>query len=206
MSGVTFGQLPDEVPSFLAYLQQTGDVWARAVKDDPLDPSYPPLPVAEFLQRYADQIVAYHCVDVYLAFRSDIFQPVIARREVIDGGILEPFVQSGKVVQGVHSIVGGTGVERNFIDPNGSPFVRYRIGKFRDEYELASSNLGFCPGTFIDRQWVPNPPAFMKWGKKILNWMRRKTPESVPVYRCHYEMRATIGVAEGCRKGMKLGV
>ena len=48
--------------------------------------------------------------------------------------------------------------------------------------------------------------AFMKWGKKILNWMRRQTPESVPVYRCNYEMRATIGVAEACRKGMKLGV
>ena len=205
-SGVTFGQLPDEVPSFIAYLQKTGDVWARAVKDDPLHPNYPPLPVSEFLQRYADQIVDHHCVDVYLAFREDIFHPVIARQEVIEGGTLVPFIQSGKVVQGVHSIVEGTKVERNFIDPNASLFVRYQSGRFRNEYELASSNLGFNPGTFIDRQWVPNSPAFVKWGTKILNWMRRQTPESVPVYRCNYEMRATIRVAEACRKGMKLGV
>ena len=28
-SVVTFGQLPDEEPSFLAYLLKSGDVWAR---------------------------------------------------------------------------------------------------------------------------------------------------------------------------------
>src|SRR5579871_4240776 len=111
-SVVRFGQLPDEEAAFLAYLQKTGDVWARAVSDDPHHPKYEPLPVAEFLHRFADQIVAYSTVAVYLAFRDDIGKPAIFTHEVTEGGTLVPFVQFGKVVPGAHSIVGGTKVLR----------------------------------------------------------------------------------------------
>jgi hypothetical protein len=74
---VTFAQLPHEEAAFIAYLQKTGDIWARAVNDDPRKPKYEPLPVAEFLARFADQIVAYDVVAVYLAFREDIGKPAI---------------------------------------------------------------------------------------------------------------------------------
>jgi hypothetical protein len=203
-SVVTFGQLPDEEPAFIAYLQKTGDVWARAVNDDPREPKYEPLPVTEFLNRFADEIVAYDVVAVYPAFRNDIRKPAIFSHEVTEGGTLEPFVQFGKVVEGVHKIVGGTKVMRKSIDPMGSPFVRYDRGQFRTKDELAKSNLCFYPGTFKGQKWKPNPLAFMKWGRKMLAWMRRHTPESVPVYRCNYTARATVGVAAACKKRLKV--
>jgi hypothetical protein len=203
-SVVSFVQLPDEEAVFIAYLQKTGDVWARAVNDDPRSPIYEPLPVAEFLDRFAIQIVAYDVVAVYLAFREDIGMPAISSHEVIEGGTLVPFVQSGKVVEGVHTIVGGTKVKRDWIDPMGSPFVRYDRGQFRTKDELAHSNLCFYPGTYEGEKWKPNPSAFMKWGKKVLDWMRRHTPESVPVYRCNYKTRATGGAAAACKEGLKV--
>jgi hypothetical protein len=203
-SVVGFAQLPDEEPAFLAYLQKTGDVWARAINDDPHNPKYAPLPVAEFLDRFADQIVAYNVVAVYLAFREDITRPRVLSHEITEGGSLAPFVQFGKVVEGVHTIVGGTKVMRESIHPMGSPFVMYRRGQFRREDELAISNLCFYPGAYEGQIWKPNPPAFMKWGKKVLDWMRRRTPESIPVYGCNYETRATVGVAAACKQGLKV--
>ena len=203
-SVVTFGQLPAEEAAFLEYLSKTGDIWARAVRDDPLAPKYEPLPVTDFLERYAVQIVAYCSVDIYLGFRDDIFVPALSVQEVLKGGTEVPFTQDGKVVEGVHTIVGGTKVERTFVDSRSSRFIRYDRGEFRTEDELASSNLCFHPGTFKGQRWVAHPESFMRWGKKVLDWMRRHTPESVPVYKCNYEMRATTAVAEACKKGLKL--
>jgi hypothetical protein len=203
-SVVTFAQLPDEEAAFLAYLQKTGDVWARAVNDTPRDPKYESLPVAEFLHRFAGQIVAYNVVAVYLAFRDDIQKPAVFAHEVTEGGTLVPFVQFGKVVEGAHTIVGGTKVMRESIDPMGSPFVRYDRGQFRTKDELATSNLCFYPGTFEGQKWKPNASAFMKWGRKVLAWMRRHTPESIPVCRCNYQTRATVGVAAAYKQGLKV--
>ncbi len=204
MAGVTFGQLPEEEAAFLTYLQTTGEVWARAVCDDPIAPKYEPLPVADFLTRYAGEIVAYFSVDVYLGTRDDILHPEVSIQEVIEGGTTVPFHQYGKVVEGVHSIVGGTKVPKKFVDPRGSRFVRYNRGEYRSRDELAHSNLGFHPGTFKGQTWIAHPPSFMKWGKKILDWMRRHTPESVRVHQCNYEIRATVGVAQAYRKGLRL--
>jgi hypothetical protein len=204
MAGLTFGQLPEEESDFLTFVQKTGAVWARAVRDDAKLPKFEPLPAPEFLARFAAEIKAYSSVDVYLGFRDDVLHPEICTQEVIEGGTRVPFIQNGCVVPGVHTIVGGTKVKREFIDPRGSKLVRYDRGEFRSVDELASSNLGFSPGTFKGETWVSHPASFMKWGKKILDWMRRRTPESVPVYRCNYEMRATVRVAEACKKGMKL--
>jgi hypothetical protein len=205
-SVVTFAQLPDEEPALIAYLQKTGDVWARAVDDDPHKPSYEPLPVAEFLDRFADQIAAYDAegVAVYLGLRDDIKKPAISSHEVTECGTLVPFVQFGKVVEGVHTIVGGTKVMRKAIDPMGSSLIRYDRGQFRTKHELARSNLCFYPGTYEGEKWKPNPPAFMRWGKKVLDWMRRHTPEAVPVIASVYKARATVGVAAACKKGLKV--
>lgn len=204
-SVVTFAQLPEEEASLIAYLQKTGDVWARAVNDDPRKPKYEPLPVAEFLDRFAGQIAAYFSVAVYLAFKEDIGKPAISSHEVVEGGTPVPFVQAGKVIEGVHEIVGGTKVVRESISPMASPFVRYDRGNFRNDDELADSNLCFYSGAYQGEQWKPHPPSFMKWAKKILDWMRRRTPESVPVHGCNYTIRATVRVAELCRKGLKVG-
>jgi hypothetical protein len=57
---------------------QTGDTWARAVNDRPRNPKYKPLPVAEFLDRFAVKIVAYDVVAIYLAMHDDIHRPAIS--------------------------------------------------------------------------------------------------------------------------------
>jgi hypothetical protein len=56
---VTFYQLPEEEPAFLAYFQKSGDIWARAIDDRPKTQRFKPAPVAEFLDRFADKIGAY---------------------------------------------------------------------------------------------------------------------------------------------------
>jgi hypothetical protein len=204
MAGVTFAQLPEEEPAFLAFVQKSGDVWARAVRDNAESPKFEPLPLGEFLARFAADIRAYSSVDVYLGLRDDVLYPELWFQEVTEGGTQVPFIQNGSVVPGVHTIVGGTKVNRKFIDPRGSKLVRYKRGEFRSVDELAASNLGFQPGTFKGETWIAHPASFMKWGKKILDWMRRHTPESVPVYQCNYEMRATVRVADACKKGLKV--
>jgi hypothetical protein len=203
-SVVTFGQLPEEESNFLAFVQKTGDVWARAVRDRAESPKFEPLPVAEFLARFAAEVAAYSSVDVYLGMRDDVLHPEICVHEVTEGGTQIPFAQNGNVVPGVHTIVGGTKVDRKFISPRSSRLVRYNRGEFRSVDELAASNLSFHPGSFKGETWIARPASFMKWGKKILDWMRRHTPESVPVYQCNYEMRATTRVADACKKGLKV--
>ena len=204
LAGVTFGRLPDEEAAFLAFLRKTGDVWARAVDDDPVSPRYEPLPVAEFLEAHAGRIVSHFSVAVYLGFREDIFTPAISVQVVIEGGTEVPFLQSGKIVKAVHTIVGGKEVHRKYIDPNASPYIRYNRGEFRSKVELSASNLGYGPGAFRGETWVSKTQDFLKWGKRVLAWMRRSTPEMVRVYRSNYKMRATLAVAEACRKGLYL--
>lgn len=203
-SVISFGRLPDEEPEFLAYLEKTGEVWARAVDGEVEPPRFKPLPVAEFLTRFGKEIQAYSAVDVFLGFREDVLLPEVCLQDVIEGGKHIPFVQDGVVVPGAHTIVGGTKVKRAFINPQASRLVRYRRGEFRSADELASSNLSFYPGAYQKGTWVAHPASFMKWGKKILDWMRRRTPESVPVHLCNYEMRATPRVAEACKMGLKV--
>jgi hypothetical protein len=203
-SVVTFAQLPEEEPAFLAYVQKSGDVWARALRDDPHNPEHQPLPVVDFLQRYAALIVEYQAVSVYLGLRADVLQPVLGSFEVIEGGTPAPFVQSGRVVPGVHTIEGGTAVRRPCIDFMASSLVRYDRGEFGGESELRQSNLCYYSGCFQGQQYVQKPPGFLKWARKVLDWVRRHTPERVPVHGCNYASRATKRVAEACRGGLKV--
>jgi hypothetical protein len=185
MAGVTFGQLPEEEADFLAYLRTAGEVWARAVHDDAVMPQFEPLPVTEFLQQHAAAIKQYDVVDVYLGQRNDILQPKPKLLEINEGG---------------------TNIQKQFLHSNANPFVRYKRGEYRAANVLSSSNLGF-PSTWFDGQLShKHPRPFIKWATNILNWMRRRTPESIPVHQCNYETRATSKLAAACRRGLKLGV
>lgn len=206
MPGLTFGQLSDEEPAFVAYLQTTGDIWARSVRDDAVNPQFAPLPVAEFLEKHAGAVRQYDVVDIYLGERKDVLTPQLGIIEVVEGGTPVPFVQFGQVVPGAHSIVGGTKVQKQVLKYNANRYVRYTRGEYRAADVLASSNLGYPSSWFNGQVSIKHPPAFLKWGANILNWMRRRTPDWVPVYRCNYETRATIKLAQACRDGLKLGV
>ena len=203
-SGVTFAQLPEEEAEFVSYLQKTGDVWARAVWDEPCKPAHEPLPVAEFLQRFAEKIQRYGVVDVYLGSSDAVHHPATSDHEVIEGGERVSVVENGVVVEGRHTIVGGTKAMRTFVDARSSLFVRYKRGMFGAEDELTQSNLGFSPHAFDGGALRPKPEAFVKWGRNVLSWMKRRTPETVPVHRCNYEIRATVLVAERVRQGLKV--
>lgn len=177
---VTYAQLPDEEPAFLNYLQKTGDVWARAVGDRLPNIRFAPLPAAEFLEHFADEIRDFNMISIYIGMRPDIVDPVITKRpDIYDG---EPFV--------------------NFMASN---FIRYDRGEFRSENELAQSNLCYYSGDYQGEEYVTKPELFLKWARNILSWVRRRTPESVPVERCNYETRATKKVAAACRTGLKVG-
>ncbi len=204
-SVLSFGQLPEEETEFLAYLRKLGDDWARAVSDDVETPRYEPLPVAEFLARFAGQLQAYSIVPIYIGLREDILNPESAEHEHLEGGTRVPIITGGEGEPSVHRIVGGTKVKRKRIDWRGSRLVCYHRGEYRTEGELAESYLGFYPGTFRGDVWVPHTPAFKKWGKKILDWMRRHTPESVQRNGCNYNIRVTARVAEACKNGLKVG-
>lgn len=201
-SVVTFAQLPDEVPEFLGYLEKTGDIWARAQNDDPLQPKYAPSPASAFLAHFGAQIATRHVISIYLGFREEVLNPALYSHETIEGGKRVPFVQNGTAVSNAYSIVGGTKKQRIVVDLMGSPLLSCSIGQLLNETNLAHSNICFYPGHFIGQKWVPNPPEFIKWGKKILGWIRRRATEQVPIDRANYSIRATARVAEACRSGL----
>jgi hypothetical protein len=174
-SVVTFAQLPKEEPPFLAYLAKTGDVWALAALDDPREP----MPVADFLERYAAEIRIYNCVPIFLGLKPDVLAPM-----------LSPVKRDGKEVLTV--------------DYHNSCLVYYKRGELHtDGRTLNASNLCFYSSFVNDAdQWQRKPDSFLRWAGKVLSWMRRNTPEQVRKHRANYSIRATAGVA--ARKGLKV--
>lgn len=193
-SGVTFAQLPEDAADFLAFLATTGDVWARAVDDDPRSPRWPPGPVAEFLDRYADAIRAFatakqsqdaresrpcYVVQTYLGMKPAILQPPISE-------------------------VTGRNGER-YVDPGAGEVVWYTQGGFYSDSELAQSNFGYHTTFVEDGKWVKKAEAFLKWAKKVASWLRRRASAEVPVTFGPYPTRATGRVTAACRNGLKVG-
>jgi hypothetical protein len=174
-SVVTFAQLPEEEADFLAYLAKTGDVWARAVADNPKRPAHAPAPVAEFMKAHAGQLVKYG-VDVYLGFRPDVQKPVVSETE-----------------EGIPHL-----------DIIASNLIGYRRGEYYPGGELVQSNLYFYRGSFYDGEFVTKPEPFLRWAARVLGWAKRHTPERVPVHRCNYETRATARVAQAAAAGLKV--
>jgi hypothetical protein len=200
----TFARLPDEEPEFLRYLQRTGDVWARASDDDPDNPNCQPMPVADFLYRFATEIQAHSVVRVYIGFKADVLNPQIRELEVTEGATLEPEMQNGEVFSGVQKIVGGTKGLRRHVHSSASHLIAYSRGEFREPQELATSNLSFYSGAYINHRYINHPKAFMKWASNVLQWMRRHTPKSVPVYNANYEVRASVAVHQECQRGLRV--
>ena len=203
-SVITFYQLPEEVPSFLTYVQKNGDVWALAVRDKPEDPRFEPLPVVDFLRRFADALVEYHTIALYLGQREDVLKPRLSTYRDSVGGTLKPFIQNGREVPGAQTIVGGRKVKRRCVDIMASSLIRYDQGQYRRNGELADSNLCYYAGSFGGNKWVKKPASFLKWAKNTLDWMRKHTPEEVPVERRPSKRRAILGVAAAHREGLKL--
>lgn len=174
-SVVTFARLPEEEAEFLEFLASTGDVWARAVNDDAAKPTYTPAPVGTFLQQHGAALLNNGTLHVWIGFRPDVLKP-----------------QKSKIN------------EKMVVDP----FPAYLVGYTRGEYypggELAQSNLYFYRGSFEGEEFVKKPETFLRWGAKVLAWVKKRTPEEVTVHRCNYKTRATARVAEAAADGLKV--
>jgi hypothetical protein len=174
-SVVTFAQLPEEEGALLAYLTKTGDVWARAVADDPTSPTYAPASVGDFMGAHSDKLANNGTVNVYLGFRPDVLRPIASE------------------VEG-----------RKAVDIFASCLIGYTRGEYYAGGELAQSNLFFYRGSFRENEFVEKSDSFLRWAAKVLGWARRHAPEKVPVHRCNYETRATARVAEAAAAGLKV--
>jgi len=174
-SVVTFAQLPEEEAAFLAYLAKTGDVWARAVADDPTNPAHHPAPVADFMEAHARKLANNGTVNVYLGFRPDVLRPIASD------------IEGPKAV-----------------DIFASCLIGYTRGEYYAGGELAQSNLFFYRGSFRGNQFVDKPDAFLRWATRVLGWAKRHAPEQVPVHQCNYQTRATARVAEAVAGGLKV--
>src|SRR5262249_12326598 len=143
-------------------------IWARAMNDDATNPRWCPCGVDDFLAQYSSQIKAYDVVDIYIGFQTDILKPVISPL---------PSAPHEKRVEIMASSLLG-----------------YSRGEFRSKSELAQSNLFYYSGCFIGEEYRQKPAAFLRWAKNVCGWVRRHSPERIPVHRCNYSIRATLGV------------
>jgi hypothetical protein len=174
-SVVTFAQLPEEECAFLEYLGKTGDIWARAQADVPTGPAHPPAPVTDFMEAQAAKLANNGTVNVYLGFRPDVLQPIATQAK-------------GKQV----------------VDIFASCLIGYTRGEYYSSGELAQSNLYFYRSFFLGDKFIEKPDPFLRWAAKVLAWARRHAFEQVPVHRCNYKTRATMGVAEAAAGGLKV--
>jgi len=81
------------------------------------------------------------------------------------------------------------------------PMLIYQRGKWRGPNKLGSSNLS---GEWIvltrDGRRIDQPEKFVKWGKKVLQWVRRQTP----LWHQYERYRITPKVAEAIKNGLEL--
>jgi len=174
-SVVTFAQLPEEEAVFLEFLATTGDVWARAVKDDSAKPVHTPAPVATFLQRHGADLLDHGTLHVWIGLGPDVRKP---KKSKVNG--------------------------RMAVDPFPACLVGYTRGEYYPGGELAQSNLYFYRGSFQGEEFVKKPEPFLRWAAKVLAWMKKRTPEEVPVHRCNYKTRATPRAAAAAADGLKV--
>lgn len=202
--GVHYARLPDEEPEFLDYLNKTGDIWARARADDPVNPAWPPAPIGEFLANFAAEIEQYAVVKIFFGMKDDVLHPVVRDYEATEGGELEPAYRNGEILPGVHKIVGGEKVIRQTVHYMASPLIAYTSGRLREPNELAASNLAYYTGRYVDGVYVHQPQAFQSWAGNVISWIRRRVKKSVRVYRANYDIRASQRVYDACRSGLRV--
>lgn len=145
---VTFWQLPDEEEVFLRYLESTGIVVAMPDHWVKNKEELFPQPIRKF--------IAEHNPD----------QLLFGLEQQLTNLSFEPREHAG---------------ERGFMYPDTMKIsvLVYSRPKYRDKGKLGESNLA-AYWTCLDESRtsiIDKDPEFVKWGKKVLAWARRHTPE-----------------------------
>jgi hypothetical protein len=81
------------------------------------------------------------------------------------------------------------------------PMLIYQRGKWRGQKKLGSSNLsGEWTVVTRDNRRIDQPDKFVKWGKKVMQWVRKRTP----LWHQYERYRITPKVAEAIKNGLEL--
>ncbi len=200
----TFFWLPDEHEEFVQYLAGSPDIWARLGGLDADAAVVPPSPVAEYFVRLREAGDRALGGAIYLGSREVVLNPPIKDAERTEGGTHVPFLQDGKPVPGVSTIVGGMKVKFRAIDFWNAELLDYQPGILRADGSLSQSNLVYYSGGWRGGQYVTKSDAFLGWAKRVVAWVRRRTKASVPVGSGNATLRCTTRVAEAHSTGMVL--
>lgn len=203
ISGVNIAMLPEEHEAFWSYLATSGEILACALGDDPTNRQYAPAPPAEFVRRFAERIQRYDSVGIFLGSRESVFNPRIVYFDETVGGE-EVLLSEPDAIPRISKKVGGTKVRRPHLDHAGSQLIRYAFGVINNDNVMERTTASFYSTHLVGNNFKRHPDDFLKWGKKVLAWLRRRIAGKVPVYRCNYEIPASALVIEAAKKGLKV--
>jgi len=166
---VTFWQLPDEEEEFLCYLESTGTVLAL--------PDYWVKKREDLCPISIRAFIANHNPDQLLFGLQQYLHDVPVEERLHEGEVL---------------YVGPSAME--------SCLISYRRGKMRNDHMLGQSNLA-AYWTHLNKSnssVIDKEADFTKWGKKVLAWARKYTPE----WHDYKGYRATKRAKEALAKGV----
>jgi hypothetical protein len=200
----TFFWLPDEHEEFVQHLATSPDIWATFGGLDPDPVVVQPAPVAEYFARLREAGDRAPGGAVYLGSRAAVLHPPTKDAQRTEGGTHVPFLQDGKPVPGVSTIVGGTKVKFRTIDFWNAELLDYRLGILRADGSLSQSNLVYYSGGWRGEQYVTKSDAFLGWAKRVVAWVRRRTKAMVPAGSGNATFPCTKRVAEAHSEGLAL--
>jgi hypothetical protein len=154
---VTFWRFPDEEARFLDYLDKTGEIIACTHErmPEPTSPLLEPRPIRQLIDE------------------QDPISMAFGPRAFMDMAQIDEFELDGRISYG-----------RWYTRV---PLMAYTRGKLYEPGRLGHTNLVFdswrSSGTLDDPSFTPQPPEFVAWGKRVLNWARRHTPRVVAYKR-----------------------
>jgi len=167
---LTFWRLPEEEPAFIDYLSSSGDVVAIPWEKVSDRSLLSPRSLSEVIAQDPDAIL------------------IGLRHSIQDPPPINTFRDGAEVSYSVPA--------------RDLPMLIYHRGKWRDVNKLGGSNLSgewtaISPGT---GKTVDHPEEFVKWGKKVMQWVRKQTP----LWHTYKTYRITPSVDEAIKRGVEL--
>lgn len=174
---LTFAQLPEDDAAFLEFLATTGDVWMRGYGDTARQPKFPPLPIAEFLQRPGPQLTNDAYLAVYLGFEQDIVRPPSFSIRYTEGGKRQT---------------------TNRVDDDLALLIAYHRGGIMKSGLLELSTIGY------QTHGTQKPREFLSWARRVVGWWEKRASETVPLFNRTDLGRATPAAKAANLAGRKI--
>jgi hypothetical protein len=104
----------------------------------------------------------------------------------------------------ISTIVGGTKVRQPRLNHPASQLVRYNYGIINSDNVMERTTTSFY-STYLDgNTFKRHPDEFVKWGRKVTAWLRRRIAGKVAVHRANYEIPASALAIAAVKKGLKV--